>query len=209
MPVDAWPAELGDRALRRRATCEMLRGRCVTGRRLLEPLDGPSGTRSTALANCPVDSLPTVEDRILAIGAQADEARYAGNKRSRRDELKQSVLHQSAAPEIQSCFRNRNRSHACGRKLAALARAYQVLAESYLVGHDCADGAALDVMRSQVKFQSFGSDASDPALRCRAERVFAAYKSCADAGEAAERRCLSRAQAAKRDGTAVLPDLGH
>ena len=84
-----------------------------------------------------------------------------------------------------------------------------LLAESYLVGHDCADGAALDVMRSQVKFQSFGSDASDPALRCRAERVFAAYKSCADAGEAAERRCLSRAQAAKRDGTAVLPDLGH
>jgi hypothetical protein len=207
MPVDAWPAALADRALRRRATCEMLRGRCVTGRRLLEPTDGPSGARSTLLANCPVDSLPSVEDRILAIGAQADEARYAGNKRARRDELKQSLLGQTAAPEIASCFRNRNRSHACGRRLAALARAYQVLAESYLVGHDCADGAALDVMRSQVRFQSFGPDGGDPALRCRAERVFAAYRSCADTAEAAERRCLTRVQAAKRDGVPVLPEL--
>ncbi|HEY7376077.1 MAG TPA: serine/threonine-protein kinase [Polyangia bacterium] len=207
MPVDAWPAALADRALRRRATCEMLRGRCVTGRRLLEPLDGPSGARSTLLANCPVDALPSVENRILAIGAQADEARYAGNKRSRRDELKQSLLRQTAAPEIASCFRSRNRSHACGRKLAALARAYQVLAESYLVGHDCADGAALDVMRSQIRFQSFGPDGGDPALRCRAERVFAAYRACADTGEAAERRCLARVQAAKRDGLPVLPEL--
>jgi hypothetical protein len=209
IPADAWPPALSERALRRRATCEMLRGRCVTGRRLLEPLDGPSGARSTLLATCPVASLPTVENRILAIGAQADEARYAGNKRARREELKQSLLRQTAAPEIAACFRNRNGSHACGRKLAALARTYQVLAESYLVARDCADGAALDVMRSQVKFQSYGPDGGDPALRCRAERVFAAYKSCADAGEAAERRCLTRVQAAKRDGTTVLPDVGR
>jgi hypothetical protein len=36
--------------------------------------------------------------------------------------------------------------------------------------------------------------------------VFAAYRSCADAGEAAERRCLARVQAARRDGAVVLPD---
>ena len=82
-----------------------------------------------------------------------------------------------------------------------------MLAESFLVGRDCAEGAALDVMHSQVVFQSFGPDGGDPALRCRSERVFAAYRSCADAGEAAERRCLARVQAAKRDGAAVLPDV--
>ena len=126
---------------------------------------------------------------------------------ARRKELKQALLRQTAAPQIQACFRDRNASRACGRRLTALARAYQVLAESFLVGHDCAEGAALDVMHSQVMFQSFGPDGGDPALRCRSERVFAAYRSCADAGEAAERRCLARVQAARRDGTAVLPDV--
>jgi hypothetical protein len=183
----------------------MLRGNCPKGRRMLEALDGPTSSRTTLLANCPVARLPTVEDRLAAIGAQADEARYAGNKRARRDELKQSLQRETGAPAIQTCFRNRSASRACGRLLTALARAYQVLAESFLVGRDCADGAALDVMRSQVKFQTFGPDSGDPALRCRAERVFAAYRSCADAGEAAERRCLARVQAAKHDGTPVLP----
>ena len=37
----------------------------------------------------------------------------------------------------------------------------------------------------------------DPALRCRSERVFAAYKSCTDAGVTAERRCLARVQTAR------------
>ena len=206
IPMDAWPPTLSDRALRRRATCEMLRGNCDKGRRLLGSLDGGNGGRATLLANCPVAALPAVDERIAAVSAQADEARYAGNKAARRQELKQSLLRQTAAPQIQACFRDRNASRACGRRLTALARAYQVLAESFLVGHDCAEGAALDVMHSQVVFQSFGPDGGDPALRCRSERVFAAYRSCADAGEAAERRCLARVQAAKRDGTAVLPD---
>jgi serine/threonine protein kinase len=209
IPADVWPPALSERAARRRAGCEMLRGNCDRGRRMLERLDGQSGGRAALLANCPVALLPSVEDRILAIGAQADDARYAGNRRSRRDDLKQSLQRQTAAPAIQACFRNRRSSRSCGRLLTALARAYQVLAESFLVGRDCADGAALDVMRSQVKFQSFGPDAGDPALRCRAERVFAAYRSCGDAGEAAERRCLARVQAAKRDGAAVVPDTGR
>ena len=115
-------------------------------------------------------------------------------------------MRQTAAPAIEACFRNRSASRACGRRLTALARAYQVLAESFLAARDCAEGAALDVMRSQVVFQSFGPDGGDPALRCRAERVFAAHRTCADAGEAAERRCLARVQAAKRDGTPVLLD---
>ena len=84
IPMDAWPATLSDRALRRRATCEMLRGNCDKGRRLLGSLDGGNGGRATLLANCPVASLPAVDERIAAVSAQADEARYAGNKAARR-----------------------------------------------------------------------------------------------------------------------------
>jgi hypothetical protein len=193
IPMDAWPPALSDRALRRRATCEMLRGNCDKGRRLLGSLDGGSGGHATLLANCPVAALPTLDERIAAISTQADEARYAGNKPARREDLKQSLQRQTAAPQMQACFRNRDASRFCGRRLAALARAYQVLAESFLAARDCAEGAALDVMHSQVVFQSFGPDGGDPALRCRAERVFTAYRACADAGEAAERRCLARA----------------
>jgi hypothetical protein len=194
VPVDAWPSALAERALRRRATCEMLRGNCEKGRRLLEPLDGPDGSRGALLANCPVASLPTVEDRILAVSAQADEARYSDNSLARRRELRQALARQTASAEIQACFRNSAESRACGRQLNALARAYQVLAESYLVAGDCIEGASLDVLRSQVKYQAAGPDGGDPALRCRAERVFAAYKSCGEAGENAERRCLKRLQ---------------
>ena len=209
VPLDAWPLALSDRAQRRRATCEMLRGNCDKGRRQAELLDGADGGRAALLANCPVASLPTIEDRLLAVGAQADEARYAANTPARRHELKEALLRETAAPQIQTCFRNRHASHACGRRLAALARAYQVLAESFLAGRDCPDGAALDVMRSQVKFQSLEPDGGDPALRCRSERVFAAYRSCSYFGEAAERRCLARVQAAGKEGAAVLPDLGR
>jgi serine/threonine protein kinase len=209
VPIDAWPLALADRALRRRATCEMLRGHCDKGRRLLGSLDGGSGGRATLLANCPVAALPTIDDRIAAVSAQADEARYAGNKPARRQELKQALWRQTAEPQIKACFRNRNASRACGRRLAALARAYQVLAESFLVARECAEGAVLDVMRSQVNFQSLGPGGGDPALRCRSERVFAAYKSCAEAGESAERRCLARVAASPKDGVAIMPDVGR
>jgi hypothetical protein len=60
-----------------------------------------------------------------------------------------------------------------------------------------------------VKFQSFGPDGGDPALRCRSERVFGAYRSCAEAGEAAERRCLARVRTGMRDGSPVMPDIGR
>jgi hypothetical protein len=209
VPLEAWPPTLSDRALRRRATCEMLRGNCAKGRRQMELLDGGDVSRATGLANCPVASLPTVEDRLLAVGAQADDARYNGNTPARRKELKQALQRETNSALIQTCFRDRNASRACGRRLATLTRAYQVLAEAYLADRDCADGAALDVMRSQVKFQSVGPDGGDPALRCRAERVFAAYKSCTDAGVAAERRCLARVQTPRRDGAAVLPEVGR
>ncbi len=75
--------------------------------------------------------------------------------------------------------------------LALLARSYQVLAESFLVGGDCATGARLDVLHSQARFQHLQPDEGDPALRCRAERIAEFYRSCAAAGEAAERRCLA------------------
>jgi hypothetical protein len=209
VPLDAWPATLSDRALRRRATCEMLRGNCAKGRRQLELLDGSDVSRAAGLANCPVATLPTVEDRLLAVSAQADDLRYTGNTPARRKELKQALQRETSSALIQTCFRDRNASRACGRRLSTLARAYQVLAEAYLVDRDCTDGAALDVMRSQVKFQSVAPDGGDPALRCRSERVFAAYKSCSDAGVAAERRCLARVQNARRDGTAVMPEVGR
>jgi hypothetical protein len=39
--------------------------------------------------------------------------------------------------------------------------------------------------------------------------VFAAYKSCAEAGEAAERRCLARVAASPKEGVAIMPDVGR
>ena len=191
VPADAWPPALADRALRRRATCEMLRANCETGRRLLARLDGAEGARAALLANCPASALPRIEDRIRAIAVQADEARYAGNKVARRKELELVLQRQAAAPEVQACFRNRRASRACGPRLALLARSYQVLAESFLVGGDCATGARLDVLHSQARFQHLQPDEGDPALRCRAERIAEFYRSCAAAGEAAERRCLA------------------
>jgi hypothetical protein len=192
IPMDAWPPALSDRALRRRATCEMLRGNCEKGRRLLGSLDGGSGGHATFARELSVAALPTLDERIAAVSTQADEARYAGNRPARREDLKQALQRQTASPQMQACFRNRDASRFCGRRLAALARAYQVLAESFLAARDCAEGATLDVMHSQVVFQSFGADGGDPALRCRSQRVFTAYRACADAGEAAERRCLAR-----------------
>jgi len=209
IPMDSWPLALSDRALRRRATCEMLRGNCDKGRRLLGTLDGGIGGRATLLANCPANSLPTIDDRIAAVSVQADDARYAGNKPARRQELKQALWRETSEPQIKACLRNRNASRMCGRRLAALAHAYQVLAESFLVARECAEGAVLDVMRSQVNFQSLGPGGGDPALRCRAERIFAAYKSCADVGEAVERRCLARVQAAGKQGVPIVPDVGR
>jgi hypothetical protein len=191
IPGEAWPAALADRALRRRAACEMLRGNCETGQRLLVHVDGREAARAALLANCPVSALPKIEDRMRAIAQQADDARYAGNKPSRRKELEQLLDRQAATPEIQACFRNRRASRACGARLAVLARSYQVLAESFLVAGDCAAGARLDVLHSQARFQHLQPDEGDPALRCRAERIADFYRSCAAAGEAAERRCLA------------------
>jgi hypothetical protein len=191
IPANAWPPALSDRALRRRAACEMLRGNCEVGRRLLARLDGAEGARTALLANCPASALPKIEDGIRAVAVQADEARYAGNKPARRKQLEQVLQRQASAPEIQACFRNRRASRACGPRLALLARSYQVLAESFLVGGDCATGARLDVLHSQARFQHLQPDEGDPALRCRAERIAEFYRSCAAAGEAAERRCLA------------------
>jgi hypothetical protein len=69
-----------------------------------------------------------------------------------------------------------------------------VLAEAYLAAGDCAEGAALDVAQSEVKFESaaFGAD---PALRCRSPRTAEVYHQCAAAGAEAERRCLARGPA--------------
>ena len=192
VPADAWPPALADRALRRRAACEMMSANCDAGRRLLARLDGVEGARAALLANCPAGALPKIEDRIRAVSVQADEARYAGNKPARRKELEQVLQRQAAAPEIQACFRNRRAARACGPRLALLARSYQVLAESFLVGGDCATGARLDVLHSQARFQHLQPDEGDPALRCRAERIADFYRSCATAGDAAERRCLAR-----------------
>ena len=191
VPADAWPPVLADRALRRRAACEMLSANCETGRRTLARLDGAEGARAAVLANCPAGALPKIEDRIRAVAVQADEARYAGNKPARRKELEQVLQRQAAAPEIQACFRNRRAARACGPRLALLARSYQVLAESFLVSGDCATGARLDVLHSQARFQHLQPDEGDPALRCRAERIAEFYRTCAAAGGAAERRCLA------------------
>ena len=193
LPAGAWPAALSDHALRRRASCEMLRGNCKKGLRLLEPLDGADVARGTLLGNCPVASFATVEDRLLAVATQADEGRYAGNQATRRQALKQLLLRQTESPELRACLRDPAGSRACGRRLTILARAYQVLAEAFLAAGDCVEGAALDVAQSQVKYQNLAIEGGDPALRCRSQRIFEVYKTCAAAGADAERRCLSPA----------------
>ena len=199
VPLDAWPLALSDRALRRRATCEMLRGNCDEGTPPAELLDGADGSRAALLGELPGG---------VAADDRGSPAR--GGRAGRRGALRGQYTGPAPRAEAGAAARDRvdrrsrrasatgHASHACGRRLAALARAYQVLAESFLVGRDCPDGAALDVMRSQVKFQSPEPDGGDPALRCRSERVFAAYRSCSYFGEAAERRCLARVQAARK-----------
>jgi hypothetical protein len=86
-----------------------------------------------------------------------------------------------------------------------LAQAYQAVAESFLVAGDCQEGAVLDVMQSQVRFSSVSPEPGDPALRCRARRIFEVYKVCAAAGEEAERRCLARPRAVGAGGPPELP----
>jgi len=191
LPAGAWPPALADHALRRRATCQMLRGDCQRGLRLLEPLDGADVGRATLLANCPAGSFASIEDRLLAVTTQADEERYAGNQAARRRSLKQILLRLAETPEIHACLHDPAASRVCGRRLTLLARAYQVLAESFLTAGDCAEGALLDVAQSQVKFQNLALAGSDPALRCRSPRTSEVYKSCAAAGAEAERRCLT------------------
>jgi hypothetical protein len=195
LPDGAWPPSLAEHAQRRRATCEMLRGQCHEALRRLEPLDGADVARATLLGNCPAGSLTTVEDRLLAVATQADEERYAGNQAARRHALKQILLRQTEGSELRGCLRDPTTARACSRRLAMLARAYQVLAEAYLAAGDCAEGAALDVAQSEVKFQSAAFGAGDPALRCRSPRTAEVYHQCSGAGAEAERRCLSRGPA--------------
>jgi hypothetical protein len=194
LPASAWPPSLAEHALRRRATCEMLRGACDEGRRLLEPLDGADGARAALLGECPAGALASVEERLQAVAAQADEARYAGNPPARRRELRQVLLRQAASPELATCLRDRG-ARGCGRRLPMLARAYQVLAESFLAAGDCREGAELDVAQSQVRFASVEPEDSDRALGCRAQRTADVYSGCAAAAEDAERRCVARVRA--------------
>jgi hypothetical protein len=197
IPAPAWPAALAERAQRRRATCEMLIGSCEKGRRMLEPLEGEEGARAALLSNCPPASLATIEDRLLAVAQQADEARYAGNEPARRRELKQVLVRETSAPEVQVCLRNLASARACSRRLTILSRSYQVVAESFLAAGECAEGAALDVMQSQMKFRSVAPEDSDPAVGCRAQRTFDVYSSCAAAAKEAERRCVTKAQSGR------------
>jgi hypothetical protein len=203
LPADAWPPELAERALRRRASCEMLRGRCDEGRRLLASAEGADAARAALLADCPVSALAKVEDRLLAVIAQADEARYASNTPGRRAELQRALAREAEGRDAQACLRREPGARACPRRLGLLARAYQVLAEAFLAGGDCGAGASLDVMRTEVEVQAAGAD---PAVGCRAERTRAVFRACATAADQAERRCVARVQAARHDGQPLVPE---
>ena len=195
LPDGAWPSSLAEHAQRRRATCEMLRGQCQDGLRRLEPLDGADVARATLLGNCPAGSFATVEDRLLAVATQADEERYAGNQAARRHALKQTLLRQTETSELKSCLRDPAAARACSRRLAMLARAYQVLAEAYLRRRRLRRrrGARRGAERGEVSKR--GIRAGDPALRCRSPRTAEVYHQCAAAGAEAERRCLARGPA--------------
>jgi tRNA A-37 threonylcarbamoyl transferase component Bud32 len=202
----SWPAELAERARRRRATCEMLRGRCNEGRRLYASVEGADAARAAALTDCPVGALATIEDRLTAVATQADEARYAGNSPKRRGELERLLARETQAPELQACLRRAPGAHACDRRLGLLARAYQVVAESFLTGNDCAAGAALDVMRTEVQLETTAPADGDRALGCRADRAREIFPACRAAAEQAERRCVARVRGSSRDGAALVPE---
>src|SRR5262249_33137084 len=121
VPATAWPAELDERARRRRATCEMLRGRCDEGRRLFAAVEGADAARAASLTDCPVSALATIEDRLTAVATQADEARYAGNSPKRRAELERMLARETQAPELQDCLRRAPGARACDRRLGLLA----------------------------------------------------------------------------------------
>jgi tRNA A-37 threonylcarbamoyl transferase component Bud32 len=205
VPAGAWPTELDVRARRRRATCEMLRGRCGEGRRLFAAVEGGDAARAAALTDCPVGALATIEDRLTAVATQADEARYAGNAPKRRADLERLLAREAQAPELEACLRHAPGARACDRRLGLLARAYQVVAESFLTGHDCAVGAALDVLRTEVQLETTGPVGGDRAVGCRAERAREIFPECRVAAEQAERRCVARVQAALHDGMSALP----
>jgi tRNA A-37 threonylcarbamoyl transferase component Bud32 len=206
VPAGAWPADLAERAARRRATCEMLRGRCDEGSRLLAAAEGEDAARAAVLADCPVAALPALEDRLRAVVEQADEARYAGNAPKRRVELARLLARQTDAREMQACLRREPGARACGRRLDLLARAYQVVAESFLLGGDCAEGAALDVMHTEVQLESTAPSDGDRSVGCRADRTRDIYRACSGAAAEAERRCVARVQSARHDGFAPVPE---
>jgi hypothetical protein len=184
----------------------MLRGRCQEGRRLFAAVEGADAARAAALTDCPVGALATIEERLTAVATQADEARYAGNSPRRRAELERLLARQAEAPELQSCLRREPGARACDRRLGLLARAYQVVAESFLTGHDCATGAALDVMRAEVQLETTAPAAGDRAVGCRAERTREIFPECRVAAEQAERRCVARIQTAGREGAVAAPE---
>jgi hypothetical protein len=202
VPADAWPDELATRARRRRASCEMLRGRCGEGQRLFAAVEGADAARAAVLADCPAAALPTVEERLSAIATQADEARYAGNSPRRRLELERLLARQAESLEVRACLRREPGARACDRRLGLLSRAYQVVAESFLVGHDCAAGAVLDVARTEVQLETTAPADGDRALGCRADRTREIFPECRTAAEQAERRCLARLKAPHDVGAA-------
>ena len=169
IPLDAWPPALSDRALRRRATCEMLRGNCDKGRRLLGRLDGADGGRAALLANCPVGALPTIEDRIArgqrAGGRRALRGQQAGAPQGA--EAGAAAADRGAPdpgllPQPQRIARVRPAARGAG------ARRTRCWPSRSWSARDCAEGAVLDVMRSQVNFQS-PADPTAAIPRCAAE----------------------------------------
>jgi hypothetical protein len=211
------PADMKARAREIRGDCEMLAGHCEAGRKILEPMyeaerrftpTVAKGLLSARVARmCPVSSFSTVEQRILAVSLQANEARSAPGDQSRWcAALQRALLADTQSKEVQACLLDK-RAGRCPSLTFDLDNAYERLAECFLRDKNCREGARLDVMNSQVGWGSIAIDDKHINLFCRPSRVIEVYPACTAAGEEAERKCLDHVEAARRAGDArALPE---
>jgi hypothetical protein len=206
------PADMAARAQEIRGDCEMLAGNCEAGRRILQPMyeadrrfspEAAKGVLSARVARmCPVASFPTVEQRIMAVSLQANEAMSAPGDQSRWcGALQRALLADTETGAVRGCYADKQ-AKGCASLRFDLQNAYERLAECFLRDKDCREGARLDVMHSQVEWGAIAVDHQSIDQFCRPHRVVEVYPACQTAGEEAERKCRDRVDAARRAGEA-------
>ena len=215
------PADMTGRAQEIRGDCEMLAGHCEEGRKILQPLydaerrftpttaAGILGARVSRM--CPISSFPTVEKRVLAMSLQARAAYDSEQNQSHWcSQLEHALLADTKSAEVKACFVDDRRGKEglpCTLLMTDLANAYEFLANCFLQDKNCSEGARLDVMHTQVEFRNIRPDNPRSDLFCRPTRVLEHYTNCRAAGEAAQRKCMDRVDAARPNNDRLTPQM--